>query len=82
MDPLAAQYAKARKLVSTIEFQLQQLEERHAPSADAADVDPRQALAENVNRLHAEVATLERVVQEQCGAGIAATGQKAQLWQK
>lgn len=86
---LSAQHARARRLVATIEYQLQQLEEG-APralgggagaGADASD-EARHALAENVNSLASEAATLERHVHEQYGVGVAASSQKAQLWRK
>ena len=76
---VASQYAKARKMVATIEYQLQQLEERPRPrDGDAAATltdDARQALAENVNRLDAEVAALERVLVEH-----ASSTPTPQLW--
>jgi len=85
---LSALHAKARRLVATIEFQLQQLEEaapRRAAAplhGDAASDDARHALAENVNSLASEAAALERHVHEQFGMGVAAGSQKAQLWRK
>ncbi len=49
-------YARGRKLVATLEFQLQQLED--GLSAD----DSVDALAANLNRLFAEVSALDRLV--------------------
>ena len=49
-------YARGRKLVATLEFQLQQLEDGLS-AADNVD-----ALAQNLNRLFAEVAALDRLV--------------------
>jgi len=53
-----AVYARGRKLVSTLEFQLQQLDDGLA----AADGGAPDALAANLNRLFAEVAALDRLV--------------------
>ncbi len=83
---LSAQHARARRLVATVEYQLQQLEEG-APRALGGDGvggsdEARHALAENVNSLASEAATLERHVAEQYGVGVAASSQKAQLWRK
>ena len=76
---VSSQHAKARRLVATIEYQLQQMEE--AGGGVGGD-ESRHALAENVNALHSEVTTLERVVGEQYSTGVGASSQKAQLWRK
>lgn len=86
---LAAHYAGARRLVAGVEYQLQQLEEGRRPAAPTATGvgtggpdDARQSLSSDVNRLFAEVAQLERGVEEQYGGGAAAGSQKALLWRK
>lgn len=78
---VAALYAKARRLVASIEYQLQQLEEA-GPGIQAGADEARHALAENVNSLHTEIGSLERAIAESYGAGVGATNQKAQLWRK
>lgn len=106
MEEPSAVYARARKLVNCIEFQLQQLEEQDAASsrsssafgasagtaalggsggvaASLADDDSmrRHAITENMNRLTAEVAGLERCVLDAYG-GVAAASAKSELWRK
>ncbi len=118
MEEPSAVYARARKLVNCIEFQLQQQEEQDAAAAAArggaggaaggaygsgvgafggaggggagsgvaaslADDDSmrRHALTENMNRLTAEVASLERCVADAYG-GVAAASAKSELWRK
>ena len=97
MEEPSAVYSRARYLVNCIEFQLQQLEEqdagsRHAgaagslsgaPPSSLADDDSmrRHAITENLNRLSAEVALLERSVAETYG-GVAAAAAKSDLWRK
>jgi hypothetical protein len=90
----SALYAKARRLVATIEYQLQQLEEAaplgstSAAAASAGADDARHALAANVNALASDVAALDRAVGDQYGStggvgGLASPpNPKAQLWRK
>lgn len=55
-------YGRCRKLVSTLEWQLQQLEEgAQQPNTEA---EARASIAQNVNLLFSEVHTLERVVDD------------------
>lgn len=106
MEEPSAVYARARKLVNCIEFQLQQLEEQDAAASRSsssfgaatgagalggpagvatslADDDSmrRHAITENMNRLTAEVAGLERCVSDAYG-GVAASSAKSELWRK
>jgi hypothetical protein len=60
-DPSAA-YARARKLVSTLEYQLQLLEEGSALGAD--ETEARSNLAQNLNMLTAEVQSMDRIVED------------------
>jgi hypothetical protein len=71
-DPTAI-HARARKLVATLEFQLQQLEDG-APGA--SDAESPSALTENLNRLFQDAALLERVVEE------TTVDQRRDLWRK
>ncbi len=69
-DP-SALHARARKLVATLEFQLQQLEEGTPGTEDEA----RHAVTTTLNALYQEVALLERAVEED-------GGQRRELWRK
>jgi hypothetical protein len=80
-DP-SAQFTKCQKLYAAIDVQLQQLEETSFGAATETNDEARHALTENVNRLRAEVAALENVVARHYGVGIAATGEKAQMWRR
>lgn len=82
METISAQYAKARGLVSTIEFQLQQLEERTQDTAGTVTTidEPRQTLSANINLLLSEITQLDRAIGAHFGPGIG-TGQ-ALLWQR
>ena len=64
-------YARARKLVATLQFQLQQLED-----GSAGDNNDTCAATENLSRLFSDVALLDRVVQETMDQ------QKRELWRK
>ena len=66
-------YARARKLVATLQYQLQQLEDA---AAGASDADSCSAATENLSRLFADVALLDRVVQD------TTADQKRELWRK
>ena len=83
---VASQYAKARKLVEAVEYQLQQLDGPQPTNANqrgaaARPDEVRASLSENINMLQAEVAAFERVIAQQFGIG--ATGsEKGQLWKK
>lgn len=79
-DPSDA-YTKARKLVSTVEFQLQQLEQEGMFS-DVAE-DRRHALADNLNHLTHAVNALDRAVNDPSSAtAAAANAGKRELWRK
>lgn len=85
-------FARARKLVNSVEFQLQQLEQDAAiahsvinakatgASEDEAAVK-RAAVAENLNRLASETALLERLVNDTSTGGNLPP-QKRDLWRK
>jgi hypothetical protein len=107
-DPSDA-YTRCRKLLNSIDFQLQQLDEQDAAAAAAAagagmagsraaaggagaaaaaassladdDSMRRHAITENLNRLTAEVAALERAVAEAYD-GVAAASAKSDIWRK
>lgn len=81
----AQQYSRARGLVSAIETQLQRLEDGPPRGGASTGVDdPRQALAESMNRLLGEIGVLERVVHERGGGESRgdATGASTGLWQR
>lgn len=77
---VSSRHAKARRLVTSIELQLQQMEE--AGGGGSGSDESRQALATNINALSFEVTSLERSVEEQFNTGSSASSQKAQLWRK
>jgi hypothetical protein len=78
-------YARARKLVSAVEFQLQQLEDgragRHGHVGLAAvesgemEDDPATAVTRNINLLFQATQALERAVADE-------QGQKKLLWRR
>lgn len=74
MDP-STHYAKARKLIATLEFQLQQLEEDSGGSATGASGDPRNNATTTLNQLYQEISLLDKAVEENAG-------QKRDLWRK
>lgn len=89
VDP-ATLYARVRKLVSTVEFQLQQIEadgtglQAFTQAQEDAALQKRHELTENLNLLTRELAGLDRLVQDPRGP-VSAAGANAgrrDLWLK
>ena len=82
-------YNRAKKLSQAIDYQLQQLEHQDgallSASSSAADDGREQrcsAIVENVNRLTAETALLEKVIRQCNTNGTFTSSEKRELWNK